>query len=46
MRRAFSDPAQTLFGGRTLDELLAHAHINFAFFGLGHFDTFAAYDVN
>lgn len=42
---AFSDPAQTLFAGRSLDDLLAPIHINFAFFGLTAQPTFAAYDV-
>ncbi|MEP1144302.1 MAG: NAD(P)H-dependent oxidoreductase [Henriciella sp.] len=42
---AFSDPAQTLFAGRSLDQLLAPIHINFAFFGLQSQTTFAAYDV-
>jgi len=45
-RSAFSDPAQNLFEGRSLDELLAPIHINFAFFGLQRLPTFAAYDVN
>lgn len=42
---AFCDPSQTLFQGRSLDELLAPIHINFAFFGLRPCSTFAAYDV-
>ena len=45
-RAAFSDRTQKLFGGRSLEELLAPIHINFAFFGLRHLETFAAYDVN
>lgn len=43
---AFSDPTQKLFGGRSVDELLAPIHINFAFFGLRQLETFAAYDVS
>lgn len=42
---AFSDPAQTLFAGRSLDDLLSPVHINFAFFALSALPTFAAYDV-
>ncbi|MEO1473491.1 MAG: NAD(P)H-dependent oxidoreductase [Pseudomonadota bacterium] len=44
-RAAFDDPDQMLFAGRSLDELLAPIHINFAFFGLHALETFAAYDV-
>ncbi|MEO9635100.1 MAG: NAD(P)H-dependent oxidoreductase [Roseobacter sp.] len=43
---AFSDPEQALFEGRSLDQLLAPVHINFAFFGLKAEPTFAAYDIN
>ncbi len=43
---AFSDPNQSLFAGRSLDELLAPVHINFAFFGMTAKPSFAAYDVN
>lgn len=43
---AFDDPSQHLFAGRSADELLAPAHINFAFFGLKPLKTFAAHDVN
>lgn len=43
---AFDDPSQILFGGRSIDELLAPAHINFAFFGMSAQETFAAYDVS
>jgi modulator of drug activity B len=45
-RAAFDDPAQTLFAGRSLDELLAPVHINFAFFALSPRPTFAAHDVS
>lgn len=44
-REAFDDPTQTLFAGRSLDELLAPVHINFAFFGLSALPSFAAHDV-
>ncbi|MBU1288278.1 MAG: NAD(P)H-dependent oxidoreductase [Alphaproteobacteria bacterium] len=43
---AFADPAQALFAGRTLDDLLAPLHINFAFFGLKAHPTFPAHDVS
>lgn len=43
---AFSDPNQSLFAGRSLDDLLAPLHINFAFFGMEHAATFSAHDVN
>ncbi len=45
-RTAFDDPAQHLFAGRSLDDLLAPAHINFAFFALTPLPTFAAHDVS
>lgn len=44
-QEAFSDPGQALFAGRSLDELLAPVHINFAFFGLRALPTFAAFNV-
>lgn len=43
---AFGDPEQQLFKGRTLDQLLAPVHTNFAFFDLAPLPTFAAHDVN
>ena len=43
---AFSDPKQKLFSGRSLDDLLAPLHINFAFFDMASVTTFAAFDVN
>jgi len=45
-REAFNDPAMKLFGGRSVDELLAPIHINFAFFELFQLPTFCAFDVN
>lgn len=45
-RTAFDDPSQRLFAGRSIDELLAPLHINFAFFDLQPLPTFAAFDVN
>lgn len=45
-RAAFSDPTQTLFDGRSLDDLLSSVHINFEFFDLKRRETFAAYDVS
>ncbi len=43
---AFNDPAMNLFAGRSVDELLAPVHINFAFFALAQLPTFCAFDVN
>jgi modulator of drug activity B len=45
-KAAFGDPKQNLFKGRTLDDLLAPVHINFAFFGMKPLSTFASYDVS
>ena len=45
-RAAFDDPAQHLFAGLSLDQLLAPVHINFAFFALNPLPTFAAHDVS
>lgn len=45
-REAFNDPSMKLFGGLSVDELLAPIHINFAFFELAQLPTFCAYDVN
>lgn len=42
---AFSDSSQSLFAGRSLDDLLSPVHINFAFFALSRLPTFAAFDV-
>jgi len=42
---AFSDASQTLFAGRSLDDLLSPVHINFTFFALSRLPTFAAFDV-
>ncbi|MAK62846.1 MAG: flavodoxin [Ponticaulis sp.] len=43
---AFNDPSQHLFSGKSIDDLLAPVHINFAFFGMCPRPTFAAYDVS
>ena len=43
---AFGDVGQTLFSGRSIDDLLSPVHINFAFFGASACPTFAAYDVS
>lgn len=45
-RAAFDDPEQHLFSGKSVDDLLAPLHINFAFFALQRLQTFAAFDVN
>ncbi|WP_304072366.1 NAD(P)H-dependent oxidoreductase [Maricaulis maris] len=44
-RDAFDDPDAPLFQGRSVDELLAPLHINFAFFGLERRPGFVAHDV-
>lgn len=43
---AFNNPGQHLFSGKSLDDLLAPIHINFAFFGMQKRPTFAAHDVS
>ena len=43
---AFNDPAQTLFAGRSVDDLLAPIHINFAFFAMTPLPSFIAHDVS
>ncbi len=45
-RSAFDDPAQALFQGHSVDELLAPVHINFAFFAMSPLPTFSAHDVS
>ena len=42
---AFDDPAEFLFQGRSVDDLLWPQHMNFRFFGLAALPTFAAFDV-
>jgi len=44
-KNAFDNTGQTLFAGRSLDDLLSPVHINFAFFALSALPTFAAFDV-
>ncbi|WP_295692199.1 NAD(P)H-dependent oxidoreductase, partial [uncultured Maricaulis sp.] len=44
-RGAFDDPDAPLFKGRSVDDLLAPLHINFAFFGLAQRPGFVAHDV-
>jgi modulator of drug activity B len=44
-REAFDDPAQALFRGRGVDDLLWPQHANFAFFGMRPLATFACHDV-
>lgn len=42
---AFGDPAEYLFQGRSVDDLLWPQHMNFRFFGMEPLPTFSAYDV-
>lgn len=42
---AFDDPAEFLFQGRSVDDLLWPQHMNFRFFGMEALKTFAAFDV-
>lgn len=42
---AFDDPAEPLFAGLSLDQLLAPMHFNAKFFNMEPRETFAAYDV-
>lgn len=44
-REAFDDPAQDLFEGKGLDDLLWPVHLNFRFFGMQPLPTFACHDV-
>ena len=42
---AFDDPDQFLFEGKSVDDLLFPAHMNFRFFGMTPLKTFASHDV-
>lgn len=42
---AFGDPAEPLFKGRSVDDLMLPMHANAAFFGLDALPTYAAHDV-
>lgn len=42
---AFDDPAEYLFQGKSVDDLLFPMHMNFRFFGMRALPTFACYDV-
>ena len=42
---AFDDPAEYLFAGRSVDDLMWPQHMNFRFFGMEALPTFAAHDV-
>lgn len=44
-RESFGDPAQTFFGGLSVDDLFRPMHLNFKFFGMEALPTFACYDV-
>lgn len=44
-RGSFNDPAQTLFAGKSIDDLFWPMHLNFRFFGMEALPTFACYDV-
>ena len=42
---AFDDESQYLFQGKSVDDLLFPAHMNFRFFGMTPLPTFASMDV-
>lgn len=42
---AFNDEHQSLFEGKSIDDLFFHMHMNFKFFGMERLPTFACYDV-
>ena len=42
---AFDDPSQDFFAGKSVDDLLLPAHLNFRFFGMTPLETFACHDV-
>ena len=42
---AFDDPSQAFFEGKSVDDLLWPAHLNFRFFGMQPLETFACHDV-
>ena len=44
-REAFDDPAQTFFGGKSVDDLFWPMHLNFKFFGMTPLETFSSHDV-
>ena len=44
-RDSFNDPSQTFFEGKSPDDLFSPMHLNFRFFGMDPFPTFACYDV-
>lgn len=44
-REAFNNPAEYLFQGKSLDDLLFPIHCTFRFFAMEQLPTFAAYDV-
>jgi modulator of drug activity B len=43
--KAFDDPDQYLFAGKSVDDLLFPMHMNFRFFGMEPIETFACHDV-
>ena len=44
-KQAFSDPNQSFFEGKSLDDLFWPMHLNFKFFGMQPLATFACFDV-
>lgn len=44
-RESFDDDSQYLFRGKGIDDLSFPMHMNFRFFGMEPFETFACYDV-
>lgn len=43
--KAFNDPEQTFFEGKSIDDLFWPMHLNFRFFGMEALPSFACYDV-
>ena len=39
---SFDDPSQVFFGGKSIDDLFAPMHLNFAFFGMTPMPTLLA----
>ncbi|ANM30651.1 flavodoxin [Acidobacteria bacterium Mor1] len=42
---AFDDPSQAFFAGKSVDDLMLPAHLNFRFFDMQPLETFACHDV-
>ncbi len=44
-KKAFNDPAQDFFEGKSIDDLFWPTHLNFKFFGMTPLETFSCHDV-